>query len=210
MPTITTALASPGIWDDIQHALSGGGDGRSCQCVWPVLTNKEWQTTDLDQRTVLFQQEVASDRPPGLVAYVDGEAAGWIRIGPRPAQRRLGRTRNVVAATRQPLDDESVWAVSCFVVRREHRGQGLNAALLDAAIHFAEDSGARTIEGYPIDTAQTNVRVNDLFHGALSTFLAAGFTKIDAPRPDRPLVTLDLEPASTTPPSAASDTRNLR
>src|SRR5690606_33039540 len=193
MPKITTALASPEVWNDIQHALSGGGDGRSCQCVWPVLTNKEWQTTDLDQRTTLFQQEVASDHPPGIVVYVDGEAAGWVRIGPRVAQRRLGRTRNIVATTRESLDDDSVCAVSCFVVRREHRGQGLNAALLDAAVSFARESGDRVIEGYPIDTAETNVRVNDLFHGALSTFLTAGFTKIPGPKPDRPLVSLELK-----------------
>ncbi len=176
MSKITTALASPDVWDDIQHALSGGGDGRSCQCVWPVLTNKEWETTDLDQRTTLFQQEVASDRPPGIVAYVDGDAAGWVRVGRRPAQRRLARTRNIVATTREALDDESVWAVSCFVVRKEHRGQGLNAALLDAAI----------------DTAKTDVRVNDLFHGALSTFLAAGFTEMPGPKPERPIVTLQV------------------
>jgi GNAT superfamily N-acetyltransferase len=192
MPTITTALASPEVWDDIQHALSGGGDGRSCQCVWPVLMNKEWQTTDLDQRTALFQQEVASDRPPGIVAYVDGEAAGWVRVGPRPVQRRLGRTRNIVASTREPLDDESVWAVSCFVVRKEHRGQGLNSVLLAAAVDFARDQDARVIEGYPIDTTQTDVHVNDLFHGALSTFLAAGFTTTPSPKHDRPLATLAI------------------
>lgn len=192
MPTITTALASPETWDDIQHALSGGGDGRSCQCVWPVLTNKEWEATDLDQRTSLFQHEVLSARPPGILAYVDDEAAGWVRVGPRLAQRRLARTRNIVAATREPLEDDSVWAISCFVVRREHRGQGLNAALLDAAVRFARDSGARVIEGYPVDTAKTDVRVNDLFHGALSTFLAAGFTEIPSPKPERPLVSLEV------------------
>jgi len=192
MPTITTALASPEVWEDIQYALSGGGDGRSCQCVWPVLTNKEWESTDLDQRTSLFQHEILTAQPPGIVAYVDGEAAGWIRVGPRLSQRRLARTRNIVATTREPLDDDSVWSVSCFVVRKEHRGQGLNAALLDAAIDYARTAGARVIEGYPIDTAQTKVRTNDLFHGALSTFLAAGFTKIEGPKPERPLVTLDV------------------
>lgn len=192
MPTITTALASPETWDDIQHALSGGGDGRSCQCVWTVLTNKEWQATDLDQRISLFQHEVASDRPPGIIAYVDGDAAGWLRIGPRLAQRRLTRTRNIIATTREPLDDEGVWSASCFVVRKEYRGQGLNASLLDAAIEYARASGARVIEGYPIDTTKTNVRVNDLYHGALSTFLTAGFTKIEGPKPERPLVSLDI------------------
>ncbi|MGL3151239.1 GNAT family N-acetyltransferase [Microbacterium sp. A82] len=192
MPTITTALARPELWDDIQHALSGGGDGRSCQCVWPVLTNKEWESTSFDARTTIFQQEIASDSPPGLVAYVDDEAAGWMRIGPRPAQRRLARTRNIITTTREPLDDNSVWAVTCFVVRKEHRGQGINAALLKAGIDFARASGARVIEGYPINTALTDVRVNDLFHGALSTFLNAGFTEVPSTKPNRPLVSLDL------------------
>src|SRR5690606_38077936 len=123
MSTITTALASSEIWDDIQRALSGGGDGRSCQCVWPVLSNKEWAATSLESRTAMFQREVATGPPPGLVAYVDGEAAGWVRIGQRLAQRRLARTRNIVSTTREPLDDEGVWAVSCFVVRKEHRGK---------------------------------------------------------------------------------------
>ncbi|MGM7700058.1 GNAT family N-acetyltransferase [Microbacterium sp. A84] len=192
MPTITTALASAEIWEDIQHALSGGGDGRSCQCVWPVLTNKEWDATTLDERTALFQNEIADGPPPGLVAYVDGEAAGWIRIGPRPTQRRLARTRNIVTTTREPLDDDSAWAVTCFVVRKEHRGQGLNAVLLEAGLNFARASGAHVVEGYPIDTATTEVRVNDLYHGALSTFLAAGFTEIPSTKPGRPLVSLSL------------------
>lgn len=192
MSKITATLASPDVWDDIQHALSGGGDGRSCQCVWPVLTNKEWEATDLDERTALFQREIASGPPPGLVAYIDGEPAGWMRIGPRPAQHRLARTRNIVTTTREPLDDDDVWAVTCFVVRKEHRGQGLNAALLKAGIEFARASGARVIEGYPIDTSVTDPRVNDLFHGALSTFLNAGFAEVASAKPGRPLVSLNL------------------
>ena len=193
MATITTALASPEIWEDIQHALSGGGDGRSCQCVWPVLTQKDWKDTTLNDRTALFQHEIATGRSPGLVAYIDGAVAGWVRIGPRPAQRRLARTRNIVATTQEPFDDDSVWAVTCFVVRKEHRGKGVNAALLAAAIEFARSSGARVVEGYPIDTTASSPNVNDLFHGALSTFLAAGFTEGARANPARPLVSLDLE-----------------
>ncbi|KDA07125.1 acetyltransferase [Microbacterium sp. CH12i] len=192
MSTITTTLASPDVWEDIQHALSGGGDGRSCQCVWPVLTNKEWDSTTIDDRTTLFQREIASGPPPGLVAYVDGEAAGWIRIGPRPAQRRLSRTRNIIATTQESYDDDSVWAVTCFVVRKEYRKRGVNAALLKAGIDFARSLDARVIEGYPVDTTILKPSSNNLFHGALSTFLAAGFTAGPSAKPGRPLVSLDV------------------
>lgn len=192
MATITTELATAPRWDDVQHALTGGGDGASCQCIWPVLTNKEWNATTTPQRTEMFRAEIDEGPPPGIVAYVDGEAAGWIRIGPRTRQARIPRTRIIAAATTEPFDDESVWAVTCFVVRREHRGAGLNRILLDAAVEYARGSGARVIEGYPVDTGGEKQRANELFHGTLATFLAAGFTERSELKPGRTLVALDL------------------
>ena len=175
MATITIEPATSPRWDDVQHALSGGGDGRSCQCIWPVVRNKVWQTTTLDERRDMLQAEIAAGPPPGLVAYVDDEAAGWIRVGPRTVQQRILHTRAIAAATTEPLDDDSVWAVTCFVVRREHRGQGLNGRLLASALDYARESGARLLEAYPVDTSTGSHRSNDLYHGTVSTFLAAGF-----------------------------------
>ena len=192
MVTITTEVATTARWDDVQHALTGGGDGASCQCIWPMLSNKDWNGTTVPQRTEMLREEIADGPPPGLIAYVDGEAAGWIRIGPRTRQARIPRTRMIAAASDEPFDDDSVWAVTCFVVRREHRGAGLNKELLRAAVEFARTSGARLIEGYPVDTRGENKRTNDLFHGTLSTFLAAGFEEQAEMKPGRTLVTLEL------------------
>lgn len=193
MVTITTERATIARWDDVQHSLSGGGDGRSCQCIWPVVSNKVWNSTDVDQRRSMLHDEIAAGPPPGLVAYVDGEAAGWIRIGPRATQTRIVRTRAIVAATTEPLDDDSVWAVTCFVVRREHRGKGLNAQLLSAAIDYARGSGARLIEAYPVDTSEGEHRSNDLFHGTLSTFLAQDFRQTAPLTRGRVLVVRELD-----------------
>ncbi|MFE7198469.1 GNAT family N-acetyltransferase [Microbacterium oxydans] len=193
MATITTELATTARWDDVQHALTGGGDGASCQCIWPVLSNKDWDATTTPQRTEMFRTEIDEGPPPGIVAYVDGEAAGWIRIGPRTRQARVARTRIIAAASTEPFDDESVWAVTCFVVRREHRGGGLNLELLRAAVEYARESGARLIEGYPVDTRGEKQRSNDLFHGTLGTFLAAGFAERAELRPGRTLVTLSFD-----------------
>ena len=192
MVTTTVEPATTSRWEDVQHALTGGGDGRSCQCAWFTLTNAEFNRTDADQRRDLLQQEVDDDRAPGLVAYVDGEAAGWVRVGPRTVQRRIARTRNIVTSTPEPLDDEYVWAITCFVVRKDHRGQGLNTTLLNAAVDFAREHGARVIEAYPVDTSEGPVPANDLYHGALSTFVAAGFTTTASAKPGRPLVHRDL------------------
>lgn len=193
MATITTELATTARWDDVQHALTGGGDGASCQCIWPVLSNKDWSATTTPQRTEMFRTEIDEGPPPGIVAYVDGEAAGWIRIGPRTRQARVPRTRIIAAASTEPFEDESVWAVTCFVVRREHRGSGLNLELLRAAVEYARESGARLIEGYPVDTRGEKQRSNDLFHGTLGTFLAAGFMERAELKPGRTLVALSFD-----------------
>ncbi len=192
MATITTEVATTARWDDVQHALTGGGDGASCQCIWPMLSNKEWNETTTPHRVEMLRDEIEAGPPPGLIAYVDGDAAGWIRIGPRTKQQRVPRTRMIAAASAEPFDDESVWAVTCFVVRREHRGSGLNLELLRAAVDFARSSGARLIEGYPVDTRGEKKRANDLFHGMLTTFLAAGFEEKAELKPGRTLVALEL------------------
>ena len=194
MPTITTEVATTARWDDVQHALTGGGDAASCQCIWPLLRNKDWNETTIPQRTEMLRTEIDEGPPPGIIAYVDDEAAGWIRIGPRTRQARLAHTRMITAATEEPFDDASVWAVTCFVVRREHRGKGLNGELLRAAVDYARKSGARLIEGYAVDTAGKKQHANDLYHGMLSTFLSAGFTKAAELKPGRILVTMELNP----------------
>jgi len=194
MVTITTEVATTARWDDVQRALTGGGDGASCQCIWPMLSNKDWNETTVPQRTEMLRDEIDAGPPPGLIAYVDDEAAGWIRIGPRTSQARIARTRMITTASDEPFDDESVWAVSCFVVRREHRGSGLTLELLRAAVDHAAAAGARVVEGYPVDTRGEKKRTNDLFHGTLETFLAAGFTTRAEMKPGRTLVARVVTP----------------
>ncbi|MFH8252936.1 GNAT family N-acetyltransferase [Microbacterium sp. B2969] len=192
MPTITIEPATSDRFGDVQHAFDGGGDGRGCQCQWFMLTNAQWNQTSQPERAAMFEKEIAAGPPPGFVAYVDGEAAGWVRVGPRTLQPRLGRTRIIKAGTQEPFDDDSVWVVSCFVVRREHRNTGLNAKLLEVAVDYAKSSGARVIEGYPIDLAEGAKSPNDLYHGVFSTFQAAGFREVARPKPDRPIVALTV------------------
>lgn len=163
---------------DVQAALTGGGDGAGCQCQWWTLTNAEFGRTTRDERTELLRRELVGPVAPGLVAYVDDAAAGWVRVGPREPQARIARTRGIRRETREPFDAPDVWAVTCFSVRREHRGAGLVGALLDAAIAFAVEHDARVVEGYAFDTAGTKANPNDLYHGAVSTFERAGFTRI--------------------------------
>ena len=115
-----------------------------------------------------------------------------MRVGPRAAQVRISRTRDIAANTALPLDDPEVWAVTCFVVRRDHRGTGLNHRLLAAAVDHAREQGARVVEAYPYDTAIGTHAANELYRGILSVFEAAGFREVARPKPDRVIVALEL------------------
>jgi GNAT superfamily N-acetyltransferase len=73
-------------------------------------------------------------------------------------------------------DDASVWAIVCFVVRRDFRRRGVSRDLLKAAVDHARAAGASVVEGYPIDVAEfTSSPAGSLYHGTVSMFAAAGF-----------------------------------
>lgn len=188
---ITTRPASEHTWDDVQAALTGGGDGKTCQCAWAVFRNAEYHGMTTDQRRDFLHGQVLSGTPPGLVAYVDREAAGWVRVGPRTTHPRVVHSR-VAASSAEPMDDPSVWVVSCFSVRTEHRRKGVTAALLEAAVAYARAHGARVIEGYPVDSTGKKSSANSLFVGTLNTFVAAGFEVVAAPTASRRLVSMTL------------------
>lgn len=172
---MTTTPISPDRWDDVQRIFAGGGDGPGCQCMWPALRSKDYSPMPQVERQSVFRAEIGSARPPGLLLYADGDPAGWVRVGPRPLQKRLAHTRGLVETSGLPKDDGSVWAVTCFVVPREHRRQGITARLLDAAVDYARANGARVVEAYPLDPSRTKASANELFVGSVSTFTRAGF-----------------------------------
>jgi len=192
MPTIRIEAATEAPWTDVEHTLTGGGDGASCSCQWFMVPRKEFDACSSDEKRTLLRRELEdADVSPALVAYVDGSPAAWVRVGPRPAQPALARSR-IVKAGAEPLDDPAVWAITCFVVRREHRGQGLARQLTAAAVDHAVDHGARVVEGYPVDTGRRKASSNELFHGSVEMFRAAGFREAARPSDARAVMALDV------------------
>ncbi len=129
-----------------------------------------------------FKALVDSGRPPGLIAYNGKVPVGWVSVGPREDYARLARSPIM-----KPVDDQPVWSVICFVVPSEYRGQGVARTLLDAAVAYAKKSGAKLVEGYPVDKPG---RSNDdfMWFGAKSMFDAAGFEEVARRKPQRPVV----------------------
>ena len=191
---ISIVPLTPDRFADLATLFEEGGDPKWCWCVYFRFRGRDWtNSTAAQNRTAL---ETLSERPlaPGLLAYQDDRPVGWVSLGPREDYERLAYSK-VLA----PLDDTPVWSIVCFVVSRRARGKGVAAELLRAAIRFARDHGATTLEAYPVDTGGGRVPAANAYHGTLAMFERAGFEVVDrrqwnATSPVRPIVRMTLEP----------------
>ena len=136
-----------------------------------------------------------------MLAYVDGEVAGWCGFGPRPSLPRLVHSRTIPA-----IDDQPVRSILCFNIRVGYRRRGVAAALLAGVVDFARRSGAPGVEAYPIDPEGGRVDVGFSYVGLTPMFEKVGFrrvveTKAHSDRRVRWLVRLDFDAAALASPS---------
>ncbi len=196
--TVTVLPANEASWDDLQTVFHEGGDAAGCQCQWFKLQRAEWRSTPRAERTALLRQQTAcghaeATHTTGLVAYLDGEPAGWCAVEPRTAYPRLLTARVPWAGRDEVRSDETVWAITCFVTRQGFRGKGVSRALARAAVEFARSRGASAVEGY---ARRTNPGAKQspgpLFVGTPSIFAAAGLREVSQPTPGRVVMRIDF------------------
>jgi GNAT superfamily N-acetyltransferase len=184
---------TPARWADLEKLFGEKGACAGCWCMWMRLPTATFRRgKGAGNRRAL--RALVAKRPPGLIAYVGGEPAGWVAVAPREEYVRLERSR-VLA----PVEGEHVWAAPCFFVDRAHRGSGLTAALLEAAAAHATHHGARAIEGYPNVNRQQRQPAAFVWTGFESTFQRAGFAEIARRSPKRPILrkALGRRPSAT-------------
>ena len=187
---------TPARFADLAALFEEGGDPRWCWCTYFRVRGRSWANampaTNRAELERLAARGKRKHPAPGLLAYRDGRAIGWVSLAPREDYERLAYSK-VLA----PLDDRPVWSIVCFVVSRRSRGKGVAAALLGAAIAYARERGATMLEAYPVDPGDRRVPAANAFHGTVSMFKRAGF-RVAARRqwnessPVRPIVRLDL------------------
>lgn len=125
-------------------------------------------------RADYMRGECATEPGPGVLAYVDGAAAGWCSVAPRSTYRRLMNSRTI------PLVDEAdPWSVVCFVVRGGYRRQGLMHHLLQGAVDHVAAHGGGILEGYP---GESGARMDSVsgYIGTTDLFERAGFERVVA------------------------------
>lgn len=165
---------TPARWADLETVLGrSGGDGGCWDMFWR-LTSTEYAASNRGRNRALLRELVeAGTVPAGLLAYRDGEPAGWVSVGPRAAYRRLARSRQF-----PPVDDAPVHSVICLRILPAHRGTGAARALVAATVPAARADGAAAVEAYPVDPGGRTLTPLAAFCGTLDLFLDAGFTVV--------------------------------
>jgi GNAT superfamily N-acetyltransferase len=194
---IAIVPANEARWEELQAVFGTSGDPSRCQCQrYKMQPGESWASVGAEELAFRLRAQTDCDHPEagatsGLVAYLDGEPAGWCAVEPRTAYPRLLLKARVPWDGRaEDKDDDSVWAVTCFVTRKGFRRRGISRALARAAVDFARARGARALEGYPMTTKDG--LPGELHVGTEGVFVAAGFTEVARPTLRRVVMRIDF------------------
>lgn len=175
---IASRPLTPGRWSDVAELFERPGPRggtpipSGCWCQFWHLRGKAYRAGLGAANRALLEAQVRGGDEPGLLAYLDGEAVGWCRVGPREHFERLESSRALAR-----VDDADVWSVVCFYVHPSARRRGIASVLLESAAAHAAGRGATLLEGYPARPGHPSI---DAYTGYLPMFLAAGFEPVAA------------------------------
>jgi GNAT superfamily N-acetyltransferase len=161
-------LPATGRWEGFAEFMVPA-NGRGCVCM-------SYRDTRLDMpgRIAHMRDECSREPGPGVLVYVDGQAAGWCSVAPKSTYRRLLNSRTI-----PHLDEQrDPWAIVCFVVRAGFRRRGLMHELLDGAVEHAAAHGAELVEGYPAEPEAGRLDAISGYVGTTALFEAHGFDRV--------------------------------
>ena len=168
--SIEVAAATIDRFDDVAVMLGPRKpDASVCWCLSHRLDSRTDRQLVGPARGEYVRSLCGDDQGPGVLAYEDGEVAGWAAVAPR-AELPFARSRKI-----PHVDDLPVWSVWCIRVRPGHRGRGISLPLLEGAVEQARLQGAPAVEGYPVDNRGAKVDTTMAYVGTRALFERAGF-----------------------------------
>lgn len=198
--TITVVPVGEAAWGDVEQTFGTRGDPATCWCQWFRLTSAQFKQAPVSELRERMHEQTGQHPSPGVLAYLDGEPAGWCAVAPRGAYpllkgSRIANAANDMDAGTSEADASGTvdtWAITCFVVRVGFRKRGVAKMLVKAATEFAAQNGARRVEAFPVDpAARASMSASEMYHGTVSLFESAGFQLVARPTRTRAVMRLD-------------------
>lgn len=190
--SVAISPLTPDLWPHFEDLFGKQGACYGCWCTYYRQPPAARRENNRERNKDHIRARIEAGPPPGLLAFEDGRAIGWMQIGPRadvPEFNNAGRVSAPLAVG--DATDPAVWAISCFFVRSPARGKGLTHQLVGAGVDFARRSGARVLEACPMDHSKDSRSVG-LYVGSTRVFEKAGFVRAAERKSGRPLMRLEL------------------
>jgi GNAT superfamily N-acetyltransferase len=166
VPAIRIGAVTKQSWKDFVRLFEAKGGPHFCWCMsYREPAARDWSKAEKKKH---MAARIENATPVGVLAY-DGDApVGFCSVAPRETYLRLSKSRTMPRAT---LVETPTWAVLCFFIPRSHRRRRIGHALLEGAVAYAREQGAKVVEGYPFDSAG----VSSTHRGHSRLFAAAHF-----------------------------------
>jgi GNAT superfamily N-acetyltransferase len=175
-------------WEAFENLFGSRGGCGSCWYQTWRYPKKEFEEGKQNGINRMRMKElVRNGRPTGIVALSGGEAVAWCALAPREDFVKLEKSR-----VHKRIDDKPVWSITCFLVAKKYRMQGISGIMIREVIDWAKKKGIIVLEAYPYVTKAGKLPDPFVWTGLLPTFKKAGFEIADNTSKSNPTVRLYL------------------
>jgi GNAT superfamily N-acetyltransferase len=173
-PDEVTVVPATGRFEDVAAIVGPSTSGApACWCLSHRLVTAQLKDGGTERREEVMRELCAGPVAPGLLAYVDGELAGWIGAAPRSSMSYVERSSKLARA-----HDDDVWVIICVRILPAFRRRGLTRILIEAVVESAREAGAGAVEAYPVDPEGGRVDQTLAYVGLTGWFEDADFERV--------------------------------
>jgi GNAT superfamily N-acetyltransferase len=172
-------------WKDFEKLFGEKGACGGCWCMWWRIRRSEYDKHKGNGNRKAMKKIVNSGAAPGIIAFSGTEPVGWCSVGPRESYPVMENSRILGR-----IDDQAVWSIVCLFIKKSFRRHGLSSRLIKAAADYAFASGAKIVEGYPVEPKDKKMPDVFAFTGLAASFKKAGFKEVLRRSETRPLMRL--------------------
>ena len=151
-----------------ERAFADNPSWRGCYCFnfrFAGTDAESWARTGADNRRDMAQA-IREGRAHGLLAYVDGQIAGWCSASPKAEMPALaGRDW-------MPAEGGGVGIIGCLTIGPRHRRHGIARMLIEHALDYLAGLGCRVVEAYPLREVEADSHGH---WGPIQVYRALGF-----------------------------------
>lgn len=170
-----TKSLSPATWPDFEflfdrhNGLHGG-----CWCVYHRMTMSEFIQSTKTGRKTMHHDLVFSGKASGLLLYEGENPIGWCQYGRADEFPAFDRMRDYVKLA-IPDALKPVWRITCFVVDKERRREGLSKLLLEQTLAAIRTAGGGIVEVFPL---QLPGATKPTYTGSIKMYEEHGFAYV--------------------------------